>query len=121
MLIRFTLRFQSVLLYQWLEESLKLGEKVSEELYSLKTEAEGDNESPKSIDRVRNKSEGSQSDDNESPRDKKARHSPEHASVSPAVSNESHGVKTRDGTNNSGGDSNKDVNYHYSNSVSIAF
>ncbi|KAI3886322.1 hypothetical protein MKW92_050520 [Papaver armeniacum] len=103
----------SVLLYQWLEESLKSGEKVSEELYSLKTEAEGDNESPKSIDRVRNKSEGSQSDDNESPRDKKAKHSPEHASVSPAVSNESDGVKTRDGTDNSGGDSNKDVSLPY--------
>ncbi|KAI3853473.1 hypothetical protein MKX03_010369 [Papaver bracteatum] len=108
----------SLLLYQWLEESLKLGEMVSEELYSLKTEAEGDNESPKSIARVTNKSEGSQSDDNESPRAKKARHSPEHASVSPAVSKESDGVKTRDGEDNSDGDSfeqstNKDVSLPY--------
>ncbi|KAI3991703.1 hypothetical protein MKX01_038101 [Papaver californicum] len=100
------MRFKgSVLLYQWLEESLKLGEKVSEELYSLEAEAEGENESPKSIDHVRIKSEGSQSNDNESSRAQKVRYSPERASVSPAVSKESDGVKTRDGADNSGGDS----------------
>ncbi|MCL7050955.1 hypothetical protein MKW94_030241, partial [Papaver nudicaule] len=95
----------SLLLYQWLEESLKLGEKASEELYSLKTEAEGDNESPKSIDHVETKSEGSQSYDNETSPAKKARYSPERASVSTAVSKESNEVKTRDGAVNSGGDS----------------
>ncbi|KAI3985794.1 hypothetical protein MKX01_026580 [Papaver californicum] len=100
------MRFKgSVLLYQWLEESLKLGEKVSEELYSLEAEAEGENESPKSIDHVRIKSEGSQSNDSESSRAQKVRYSPERASVSPAVSKESEGVKTRDGAENSVGDS----------------
>jgi len=34
---------QRVLLYQWLEDSLRLGEKVSEDSYSLKVDPEGDN------------------------------------------------------------------------------
>lgn len=40
---------QSVLIYQWLEDSLRLGEKVSEDLYSLKVDPEGDNRPDKSL------------------------------------------------------------------------
>ena len=40
---------QSVLLYQWLEDSLRLGEKVSEDLYNLKVDREGDNNPDKSL------------------------------------------------------------------------
>ncbi|XP_062159840.1 DNA polymerase lambda isoform X2 [Alnus glutinosa] len=38
-----------VLLYQWLEDSLRLGEKVSEDSYSLKVDPEGDNRPDKSL------------------------------------------------------------------------
>ncbi|XP_031285345.1 DNA polymerase lambda isoform X1 [Pistacia vera] len=39
-----------VIHYQWLEESLRLGEKVHEDLYILKLDSEGDNIADKSLD-----------------------------------------------------------------------
>lgn len=40
---------QNVILYQWLEDSLRLGEKVSEDSYNLKVDPEGDNVPDKSL------------------------------------------------------------------------
>lgn len=40
---------QSVLLYQWLEDSLRSGEKVSEDSYYLNLDLEGDNTPDKSL------------------------------------------------------------------------
>lgn len=43
---------QSVIHYQWLEDSLRLGEKVSEDLYTIKLDSEGDNKADKSSNQM---------------------------------------------------------------------
>ncbi|KAJ4711176.1 DNA polymerase lambda [Melia azedarach] len=42
----------SVIHYQWLEDSLRLGEKVSEDLYTIKLDSEGDNKADKSSNQM---------------------------------------------------------------------
>ncbi|XP_031399752.1 DNA polymerase lambda isoform X1 [Punica granatum] len=53
-----------VLLYQWLEESLRSGEKVSEDLYELRGELEKEGTPEKSMSKLEN---GSSASDNEKP------------------------------------------------------
>lgn len=65
----------SVLLYQWLEDSLRLGEKVSEDLYNLKVDREGDNNPDKSL--VPKEANVNNSSDEEPSPGKKIRSSPE--------------------------------------------
>ncbi|XP_059448061.1 DNA polymerase lambda isoform X2 [Corylus avellana] len=65
----------SVLIYQWLEDSLRLGEKVSEDLYSLKVDPEGGNRPDKSS--VPKKSNGNTSGYEEPLNSKKIKPSPE--------------------------------------------
>jgi DNA polymerase lambda len=66
---------QSVLIYQWLEDSLRLGEKVSEDLYSLKVDPEGGNRPDKSS--VPKKADGNNSGYEEPLNSKKIKPSPE--------------------------------------------
>lgn len=72
-----------VLVYQWLEDSLRLGEKVSEDLYNLKAEL-------KAVDTLGNSEhcKGNQTDDDELPHSKKARFSPDHSQAASASSGE---------------------------------
>ncbi|KAF6154684.1 hypothetical protein GIB67_000568 [Kingdonia uniflora] len=66
------MRFKGNLLsYKWLEDSLSSGEKMSEELYSLKTEMEAEKESPKSLEAVKSRASKCTSSDNETPNEKK--------------------------------------------------
>ncbi|OVA11270.1 BRCT domain [Macleaya cordata] len=106
----------SVLPYQWLEDSLKSGEKVSEESYNLKAETEGVNESAKFLDAMSSKSEGSQSDDNETPHGKKARFSPEDSKVAHTISRENDISNTGDEAANSAGGSFDTYSTHYNSS-----
>ncbi|KAM3754290.1 hypothetical protein ACB098_03G154700 [Castanea mollissima] len=63
------------LLYQWLEDSLRLGEKVSEDLYNIKVDRDGDNIPDKSLGpKEANKNTTS---DEEPSHSKKIRSSPE--------------------------------------------
>ncbi|KAK7833710.1 dna polymerase lambda [Quercus suber] len=63
------------LLYQWLEDSLRLGEKVSEDLYNIKVDQEGDNIPDKSL--VPKEANKNTTSDEEPSHSKKIRSSPE--------------------------------------------
>ncbi|KAK4598220.1 hypothetical protein RGQ29_015624 [Quercus rubra] len=63
------------LLYQWLEDSLRLGEKVSEDLYNIKVDREGDNIPDKSL--VPKEANKNTTSDEEPSHSKKIRSSPE--------------------------------------------
>ncbi|XP_030961280.1 DNA polymerase lambda isoform X2 [Quercus lobata] len=63
------------LLYQWLEDSLRLGEKVSEDLYYIKVDREGDNIPDKSL--VPKEANKNTTSDEEPSHSKKIRSSPE--------------------------------------------
>ncbi|XP_050276826.1 DNA polymerase lambda isoform X1 [Quercus robur] len=63
------------LLYQWLEDSLRLGEKVSEDLYNIKVDREGDNIPAKSL--VPKEANKNTTSDEEPSHSKKIRSSPE--------------------------------------------
>ncbi|KAM3706488.1 hypothetical protein ACJW31_03G155400 [Castanea mollissima] len=65
------------LLYQWLEDSLRLGEKVSEDLYNIKVDREGDNIPDKSL--VPKEANKNTTSDEEPSHSKKIRSSPEDA------------------------------------------
>lgn len=66
---------QRALLYQWLEDSLRLGEKVSEDLYNIKEDREGDNIPDKSL--VPKEANKNTTSDEEPSHSKKIRSSPE--------------------------------------------
>ena len=66
---------QRALLYQWLEDSLRLGEKVSEDLYNIKVDREGDNIPDKSL--VPKEANKNTTSDEEPSYSKKIRSSPE--------------------------------------------
>lgn len=86
------MRFKGgVLLYQWLEDSLRLGEKVSEDLYNLKLEL-------KAADMPANSehSKGNKTDDNELPHSKKAKLSPDHSQAASASSGEDNAISVGD-------------------------
>ncbi|KAL0004110.1 hypothetical protein SO802_011671 [Lithocarpus litseifolius] len=63
------------LLYQWLEDSLRLGEKVSEDLYNIKVDREGDNIPDKYL--VPKEANKNTTSDEEPSHSKKIRSSPE--------------------------------------------
>ncbi|KAM4109949.1 hypothetical protein ACJW30_03G157600 [Castanea mollissima] len=65
------------LLYQWLEDSLRLGEKVSEDLYNIKVDREGDNIPDKSL--VPKEANKNTTSDEEPSHSKKIRSSPENS------------------------------------------
>ncbi|KAJ8773827.1 hypothetical protein K2173_008290 [Erythroxylum novogranatense] len=80
--------FQKVLLYQWLEDSLRSGERVSEDLYHIEVDKEKGTSPDKSF--VRKSVNGSSnSDDGEVPPHKKIKSSPENVKSSKAGSGES--------------------------------
>ena len=62
------------LLYQWLEDSLRLGEKVSEDLYNIKVDREGENIPDKSL--VPKEANKNTTSDEEPSHSKKIRSSP---------------------------------------------
>ncbi|KAF5182545.1 Dna polymerase lambda [Thalictrum thalictroides] len=95
----------SVLLYQWLEDSLKLGEKVSEDIYNLKEEMEGFDESAKSSEVISaGQPKGNGSNDNELPCVKKARVSPRHSQITASLSGEDSNSSAGDESPNTGRD-----------------
>ncbi|PIA62206.1 hypothetical protein AQUCO_00200300v1 [Aquilegia coerulea] len=104
----------SVLLYQWLEDTLKLGEKVSEEIYNIKElEVEGVDESAKSPEVISTGlTKGNGSDDNELPCSKKARVSPQHSQITAALSGEDRNSSAGDESPKTGGDSHECFGIH---------
>ncbi|KAL5723590.1 DNA-directed DNA polymerase [Ranunculus cassubicifolius] len=99
----------SVLLFQWLEDSLRLGEKVPDNLYNLKAELESVDERPESSETI---FEGNHSDDNDLPHGKKARFSPEHSEVASASNEEDSGGSPRNEAPNTARLSEDSVGYH---------
>ncbi|KAF8407955.1 hypothetical protein HHK36_007095 [Tetracentron sinense] len=101
------MRFKgTVLLYQWLEDSLRLGDKVSEDLYNLKVESKKENELGKSLEAICSKrAEGNNPDGDKSSPCKKTRSSPVDLKVASAASMEDNRNNARDETPNAGRDS----------------
>ncbi|KAL9424002.1 hypothetical protein AB3S75_035982 [Citrus x aurantiifolia] len=66
---------QSVIRYQWLEDSLRLGEKVSEDLYRIKLDQEGENIADRVLSQIQGN--GNTSSDGESSHRKKIKSSTE--------------------------------------------
>ncbi|KAL0004102.1 hypothetical protein SO802_011663 [Lithocarpus litseifolius] len=79
-------RLQRALLYRWLEDSLRLGEKVSEDLYNIKVDREGDNIPDKSL--VPKEANKNTTSDEEPSHSKKIRSSPEDSKYINAESKE---------------------------------
>ncbi|KAF9625705.1 hypothetical protein IFM89_026285 [Coptis chinensis] len=94
---------KSILLYQWLEESLKSGEKVSEGLYNLKTQMGGVDERGKSLKYFSSgQLKENQFDDDELPHVKKVRMFPETSQVACASQGDDNSSSAGDEAPNTG-------------------